>query len=225
APRSGRYGFGLFREGDLCPDASAGSCEMGNDVNRDGDTTDEFGVLVAKAGHHSRVWVDTDQDGSFADQKELREYRVHRDVDFFGDAADETRRVPFVVDVERDGRDRYVDIGIVSGGHGTHVAGIAAGNGFFGGEMDGVAPGAQIASARACRWPSGCPAHALIEGMIYLAKEAKADVINLSVGSLPLLNDGDTPRCDLYDRLVERTGAQIVVAAGNSGPGGGTVND
>ncbi len=133
--------------------------------------------------------------------------------------------MPYTVDVERDGRDRYVSIGIVSGGHGTHLAGIAAGNGFFGGAMDGVAPGAQLVSARACRWPSGCTSHALIEGMIYLTEKAKVDVVNLSVGSLPLLNDGATPRCDLYARLIRRTGAQIVVSAGNSGPGLNTVTD
>jgi hypothetical protein len=225
APRGGSFGFGLFAEAALCPDAAAPSCEMGDDVDRDGDTSDTFGVLVARGGHNSTVWVDTNQDGSFTDQKPMREYRANHDVDYFGDAADETRRVPYVVDVERDGGDRYVDIGIVSGGHGTHVAGIVAGQGFFGGEMNGVAPGAQIVSARACVWPGGCTSHALIEGMIYLATRAKVDLINLSVGGLPLLNDGNSPRCDLSTRLIERTGTQIFVSAGNDGPGANTIND
>ncbi len=225
APRAGSYGFGVFSESKLCPDAAAATCEMHNDVDRDGDSTDSFGVLVARGGHASTVYVDTNQDGSFVDSKPMREYRYARDLDYFGNAAVETRRVPYVVDVERDGRDRYVDIGIVSGGHGTHLAGIAAGRGFFGGAMDGVAPNAQLVSARACRWPSGCTAHALIEGMIYLAKRADVDVISMSIGSLPLLNDGNTPRCDLYRRLIDRTGTQIVVSAGNNGPGGATIND
>ena len=64
------------------------------------------------------------------------------------------------------GRRTAVNIGIVSGAHGTHVAGIAAGKDFFGGAYDGAAPEAQIVSVRACLFVAGCTAHALVEGMI-----------------------------------------------------------
>ena len=39
--------------------------------------------------------------------------------------------MPFVV--QTDGQNKVVNIGIVSGSHGSHVAGIAAGNALFGG--------------------------------------------------------------------------------------------
>ena len=39
--------------------------------------------------------------------------------------------MPFVV--QTDGKNKFVNIGIVSGSHGTHVAGIVAANGLFGG--------------------------------------------------------------------------------------------
>ena len=68
--------------------------------------------------------------------------------------------MPFVV--QTDGKNKFVNIGIVSGAHGSHVAGIAAGNSLFGGAMSGAAPGAKIVSvarlpvhrraARRTRW-------------------------------------------------------------------------
>ena len=48
------------------------------------------------------------------------------------------------------GKTNNVNIGIVSGAHGTHVAGIAFAKGLFGGSANGVAPGAKIVSVRAC---------------------------------------------------------------------------
>ena len=45
---------------------------------------------------------------------------------------------------ERAHTSDFVDIGIVSGAHGSHVAGITAANDMFGGQMDGAAPGAQL---------------------------------------------------------------------------------
>ena len=60
--------------------------------------------------------------------------------------------------------------------------------------MNGAAPGAQIVSIRVCLFITGCTAHALIEGMIYATKVAKVDVVNMSIGGLPPLNDGNNAR-------------------------------
>ena len=97
--------------------------------------------------------------------------------------------MPFVV--QTDGKTKFVNIGIVSAQHGSHVAGIVAGNSLFGGAMSGEAPGAKIVSVRACMFLGACTAHALLEGMIYAAKQANVDVINMSIGGLPALNDGN----------------------------------
>ena len=103
------------------------------------------------------------------------------DVGYFGTdnpATAVAERMPFVV--QTDGKNKVVNIGIVSGAHGSHVAGIIAGNSLFGGAMSGAAPGAKLVSVRACLFIAGCTAHALIEGMIYAAKQANVDVINMS---------------------------------------------
>ena len=74
------------------------------------------------------------QNNSFADQTAMRDYKVNRDVGYFGTdnpATAVAERMPFVVQTE--GNIKYVNIGIVSGAHGSHVAGIAAGNALFGG--------------------------------------------------------------------------------------------
>ena len=45
----------------------------------------------------------------------------------------------------------------------------------------------------------------------------------MSIGGLPALNDGSDAIALLYDELVEQTGTQIFVSAGNAGPGLNTV--
>ena len=85
--------------------------------------------------------------------------------------------------------------------------------------MSGAAPGAKIVSSRACLFIAGCTAHALIEGMIYVAKQSNVDVINMSIGGLPALNDGNNARCVVYKRLIEQSNVQMFISVGNSGPG------
>ena len=78
--------------------------------------------------------------------------------------------------------------------------------------MSGAAPGAKLVSVRACLFVAGCTAHALIEGMIYAAKQANVDVINMSIGGLPALNDGNNTRCVALrpaDRAVERADVHL----------------
>lgn len=219
APAAGSYRIGIFDESD--PRLGG---EVGNNVNRDGDTTDTYGVLWDTSTND--VWVDTDTDRSFADESPMTDYKVNNDVGWFGtdnSATPVSERMPFVV--QTDGKNKFVNIGIVSGAHGSHVAGIAAGNSLFGGEMSGGAPGAKIVSSRACLFVAGCTAHALVEGMIYVAKQANADVINMSIGGLPALNDGNNARAVIYNRLIDQHDVQMFLSAGNSGPGMNTIGD
>ncbi|MEV1142446.1 S8 family serine peptidase [Micromonospora sp. NPDC049799] len=221
APGTGAYRFGTFDERN--PNLGG---EVGNDVNRDGNPTGSSGVFGVLWDGESTVWVDTDQDGSFADQTAMTDYKVRNDVGTFGSdnpATAVAESMPFVVQV--DGKGKFVNIGIVSGAHGSHVAGIVAANGMFGGAMTGAAPGAKLISVRTCLFVGGCTAHALIEGMIYAAKQADADVINMSIGGLPALNDGNNTRAVLYNRLIEQYEVQMFFSAGNSGPGTNTVGD
>ena len=206
--------------------------EYGNDVNRDGNPAGSSGLFgVIRDG--DRVWVDTDQDLSFADETGMRQYsRTSTSVLRHGQPRHARCARPFRSSSRsaRDGRHAavqktFVNIGIVAGAHGSHVAGIAAGNSLFGGAMSGQAPGAKIVSLRACLFNTGCTDHALTEGMIWIVAKGKADVINMSIGGLPALNDGNNARCEVYTRLVNKKDVQIVPSQGNSGPGVNTAGD
>jgi subtilisin family serine protease len=222
APAAGPYRIGLFNERD--PRLGG---ELGNDVNRDGNPPGSSGIFAVLWDTASNnVYVDANQNHSFADEPAMTDYKVRYDVGTFGvdNPATAVREVmPFVV--QTDGKNKVVNIGIVSGAHGSHVAGIVAGNQLFGGAMSGAAPGAKLVSVRVCLFIAGCTAHALIEGMIYVAKQSNVDVINMSIGGLPALNDGNNARAVLYNRLIEQYNVQMFISAGNSGPGMNTVGD
>ncbi|MDP9793369.1 subtilisin family serine protease [Catenuloplanes nepalensis] len=219
---AGSYFFNFFYE------STTAASEPGGDVNRDGDTTDAFGVLYDPATHDIRI--DTDLDRSFTDETVMRPYKEKFQVGHFGTDNPATaiaEHMPFVVEYREDvqGAD-YVSIGIVESAHGTHVAGIAAGSNLFGNEaFDGQAPGAKIVSGRACSWGGGCTYAALTDGMVDMVVNRHVDVINMSIGGLSGLNDGRNAWTMLYNRLINDYGVQMFISAGNSGPGLNTLGD
>ena len=224
---AGTYKFNVFRE-----NATTGGDAKG-DLNRDGDTTDVWGVLYDQAA--KTVRVDLDNDGDFADEVAMSPYKDKFQVGYFGKdnpATDVVEQIPFVVEYRKDvvyngegAKADFVNIGVIESEHGTHVAGITAANSLFGGKMNGAAPGAKLVSSRACTWDGGCTNVALTEGMIDLVTKRGVDIVNMSIGGLPALNDGNNARAQLYTRLIDTYGVQLVISAGNSGPGTNTIGD
>ncbi|MEU6989578.1 S8 family serine peptidase [Streptomyces sp. NPDC046465] len=229
---AGSFQVNRFRES-----ATTGGDAKG-DINRDGDTTDSWGVLYDPAA--GTVRVDLNDNKDFTDDKPMKPYKDGHQVAYFGKddpATDVAERVPFVVEIRKDvptdpyGGDwvgkkaDFVNIGVIESEHGTHVAGITAANGLFGGKMSGAAPGAKLVSSRACTWTGGCTNVALTEGMIDLVTKRGVDIVNMSIGGLPALNDGNNARAELYSRLIDTYGVQLVISAGNSGPGANTIGD
>ncbi|MFF8099176.1 S8 family serine peptidase [Streptomyces sp. NPDC016640] len=229
---AGDYRISTFLESYTTGGDAAG------DANRDGDTTDSWGVLYDAAAGTVRVDLNDNQD--FADDTPMKPYKDGFQVGYFGTddpRTDVAERQPFVVEIREDvpmdpyggswvGKTAdFVNIGVIEGSHGSHVAGITAANGLFGGRMDGAAPGAKLVSSRACTWSGGCTNVALTEGMIDLVTERGVDIVNMSIGGLPALNDGDNVRAALYTRLIDEYGVQLVISAGNSGPGANTIGD
>jgi len=219
----GTYRFARMRE-DLLGAGSEYGIGCGSDLDRNGSCGNFFVMLWRTADN--KVLTDSDNDHSFADESAMTDYKVNYDIGYFGhdDPATPVREsVPFVI--QTDLPDLAVNVGIVSGAHGSHVAGIAAGNHLFGGEMSGAAPGAKIVSVRVCLFVAGCTSHALIEGMIYAIETDHVDVVNMSIGGLPALNDGNNTRAILYNRLIEDNNTEMFISAGNSGPGENTIGD
>jgi subtilisin family serine protease len=217
-------------------EAITAASSPGGDVNRDGDTTDVFGILYDPFSHDIRV--DTNQNRDFTDDAVMRPYRERFDVGHFGTDNPTTavrEQMPFTVEYREDvdttpagvpGLADYVNIGIIENQHGSHVAGITAANDMFGNPvLDGAAPGAKLVSARACNWGGGCTTAATTDGMVDLVVNRHVDVVNMSIGGLPALNDANNARAELYNRLIRDFGVQIFLSAGNSGPGVNTVGD
>ncbi|GAB3465221.1 S8 family peptidase [Actinophytocola sediminis] len=106
-------------------------------------------------------------------------------------------------------------------GHGTHVASIVAGTGAKSdGKYRGVAWGAQILDGKVLDDNGSGQESWIIAGMEWAAEQG-ADVVNLSLGG------GDSAEEDPMEAAVNTLSAEhgtlFVIAAGNSGPGGGTV--
>ncbi len=226
APK-GDYRISLFAE------AVTKGGDMAGDLNRDGDTTDVWAVLYDPAT--GAVRVDLNNDGDFTDETAMKPYKEKFQVGYFGEddpRTDVVERIPFTVETRKNvvynaagAKADFVNIGVIESEHGTHVAGITAANGLFGGKMNGAAPGAKVVSSRACTWSGGCTNIALTEGMIDLVVNRGVDVVNMSIGGLPPLNDGNNARAELYKRLIDIYGVQLVISAGNDGPGVNTIGD
>ncbi|MEO7269583.1 MAG: S8 family serine peptidase [Knoellia sp.] len=227
---AGTYKFQRVAESISLADEARG------DFNRDGDTTDRWGILYNETTHD--IWVDANQDFIFSDSEKMRPYKEKFDTGHFGvdnPATAIAESMPFVVEYREDvdltaaglpgQKADFVNIGVVQAAHGTHVAGIAAAHSLFGGAMDGQAPGAKIVSSRGCSWGGGCTTVALTDGMEDLVANRGVDVVNMSIGGLPALNDGNNARARLYDALIAEYGVQIVISAGNSGPGINSIGD
>lgn len=94
--------------------------------------------------------------------------------------------------------------------HGTHVAGIIAGNG----KIQGVAPEAKILAYRALG-PGGGGTTEQVIAAIEQAIKDKVDIMNLSLGND--VNGPDLPISLALNRAVEK-GIVAIAANGNSGP-------
>lgn len=223
----GAYKIQLFSE------AATRGGDMAGDLNRDGDTTDVWAVLYDAVAGTARV--DLNNDADFTNDAAMKPYKDGNQVGYFGTdnpATDVVERIPFVVETRKNvvynaagAKADFVNIGVIEGSHGTHVAGITAAHGLFGGKMNGAAPGAKVVSSRACTWSGGCTNIALTEGMIDLVVNRGVDIVNMSIGGLPPLNDGNNARAELYKRLIDTYGVQLVISAGNDGPGVNTIGD
>lgn len=110
-------------------------------------------------------------------------------------------------------------------GHGTHVAGCAAGNGSIDARYAGAAQEANIISMKVLSG-SGSGATSGIVKAIQTAVEMKEDlnirVINMSLGG-PASKNGEKDPINMAIKAAKEAGITVVVAAGNEGPDPKTV--
>jgi serine protease AprX len=111
-------------------------------------------------------------------------------------------------------------------GHGTHVAGDAAGNGWSSkGKYKGPAPEAGIVGVKVLDKDGMGLDSTIIKGIewcIKHRKRLKLRILSLSFGGPAFSACVDDPLCQAVQRAV-KAGLTVVVSAGNSGPGRSTI--
>jgi serine protease AprX len=112
------------------------------------------------------------------------------------------------------------------GGHGTHVAGLIAGDGTSSaGLYTGVAPNANIVDVRVIDATGGSNVSIILRGLQWVLANRTTyniKVINMSLGATPT----GSYKSDLMATAAEIltfAGVSVVVSAGNSGPLAGTI--
>jgi len=107
-------------------------------------------------------------------------------------------------------------------GHGTHVAGIIAGDGTVSqGRIKGVAPRAEILGAKVLRNDGGGKMSTVIAALEWALDEG-AQIANLSLGSRTPSDGNDATSVACNEAVA--AGLIILVAAGNEGPDASTLN-
>ncbi len=112
------------------------------------------------------------------------------------------------------------------GGHGTHVAGLVAGDGSrSGGAFTGVAPRANIVNVRVIDESGSSSVSTILRGLQWVLANRNVyniKVVNLSLGATPS-GSYKTDFMATPAEVLNFAGITVVVSAGNTGPFAGTV--
>jgi subtilisin family serine protease len=204
------------------------------DLTGNGRTDDRIAVLVFQgADGEWRAVIDRDGDHDLAGEPVLRSYEKgfqHVRLGGGGDPSRESAKVPVSVRLGEDAP-RRIELHIVAGSHGTHVAGIAAGFGLNGkAGFDGIAPGAKVLSLKigdSALAGGATVTESMKKALEFAGKWAREKgvpvVANVSYGVGSAL-EGDSDIDRFLERFQEENPTVLVVtSAGNQGPGLSTV--
>ncbi len=175
-------------------------------------------VVASKSRYNDRfdsLYVDINGDGQLNDELELKKYSELHQVCSIKGSGD--KMFNFVLsEMARDGQ--YVKLGYDAEGHGTMVAGIVGANG----KIEGVAPNAQILPIKIMN-SAGTASLNNLKLAVQTAAERGVKIAVVSMGQSQLSESERQDLSLMAARLWQSYGMAICVAAGNTGPGLGTV--
>lgn len=200
-----------------------------SDLNGNGTVGDTLPVVVARARDGWVLLVDTDGDRSLAGERPVHDYLVARET--FGWAQRGRKpRITIAANFSGTAAEPELDLVFDISGHGSHVAGIAAGNDLYGvAGFDGVAPGAQLLglkianSAQGSVTTTGSMMRAVDYAIRFAGTRRLPLVLNMSFGVGNEI-EGKARIDALVDSvLAAHPNLVFTISAGNDGPGLSTV--
>ncbi|MCB9855135.1 MAG: S8 family serine peptidase [Phycisphaerales bacterium] len=216
--------FGLFKE-------AAFKNSSVRDINDNGSTKDEFAVCVVSKDNGTDddavCFVDTNLDRDFSNESPMRNYKLNYDKIKFDRKAPESETEPLTIELNIFIGERKVVFHFDDGGHGTHVAGIAAGYRIQGQDgFNGVAPGAKVISLKLGHnslsggaTTTGSKKKAIEYAARYAREHNVTVVCNLSYG-IGSIREGHADIDKTLNRILrENPGLIFCTSAGNEGPG------
>ncbi len=213
APHDGVFRIAMLDETKFDSLSASG---LDKDLNRDGNPPGSsrlFAVLWDEKTND--VWVDTDQDRNFADEKALTDFRVRPVFGVFGKDDPKTavrESVGFAVQTDSARHMVAIDAGVPF--HASLIVGAALGSLGTRGRFNGVAPGARLAS-----YAEGCQAYGQTEAVILAFENPKVDGAWLeqcsNITRPYLLRDGRLVPTVIYSRLIEKYKKPLMIPTHN----------
>ncbi|MEO6068604.1 MAG: S8 family serine peptidase [Gemmatimonadales bacterium] len=200
-----------------------------SDVNWNNVVGDTLPILVTRATDGWVLLADLDGDGSLSNERPIHDYLVARES--FGWApAGRAPSLGFAANFTEQGGEPALDLYFDNSAHGTHVAGIAAGNEMYGvAGFDGVAPGAELLGLKIANdaqggiSTTGSMMAALDYALRVAAERRRPLVLNMSFG-VGNEEEGRARIDHLFDSvLAAHPDIIFTISAGNDGPGHSTV--
>jgi hypothetical protein len=204
APRDGTFRIAIF-------DSLAYDRKLDKAVKPDSGAKNGgryFAVLWNESTND--VWVDTNHDLSFADETALSDFSARPTFGVIGKDDPKTQeRESIAFGIQVDRARKMVGINLGDAGHGTTVIGAAIASKGSTGRIDGVAPGAQLASVS-----EGTASYGQVEAVIEAERDSAIDVIFLEhsriVSESYLPKDGRLVPSVIFARLIEKYRKPIV---------------
>jgi subtilisin family serine protease len=199
------------------------------DLNFNGSENDTFGIVIFRDGeNHYSAAIDANANGDLSDENIVTTYKEKHDL-FSLRAAKNSRK--------NDGRflsgavnifpeEKRINLFFADGGHGTHVAGIAAGHDIDGQTgFNGVAPGAELV---VLKFSDNTMGGVTVSGSMkkayeYIIKTAKESgkpvIANMSFGIGSEIEGQSSMDKWLDSVLDEHPEVTVCISASNDGPG------
>ena len=202
------------------------------DINGNGQTDDRFAILLFQDAEGNWItYMDLDGDGNITDEKKINDYAVDQQPLKLRGYDKKYNFQPLGMALKIYPDQQKVNLHFDASGHGTHVAGIAAGYKINNQPtLNGVAPGAQIISMKignsrysGASTTTGAMRDAFDFIADYASHSRDAIVVNMSYGIGSEIEGHADIEYYINDILSENENIVLCVSGGNKGPGLSTI--